>query len=383
MQTIVCFGDDWGRHPSTLQFLARQLAKRYQIVWIESLGLRYPRLTLIDFRRVLGKLMKWWRGPATQNNVSENLVVLTPMVLPFHRNPFVRLLNRLIIQRALNRLRDRQRSSSSWLVVTMFPYIEYLLGHLGEGRSVYYCVDELSEFPGMNPAAVRELEEKLLRKVNVVIVTSAALLSTKRSPGKRTQLLRHGVDFEAFSSEGLVEASPPLLIRDIPRPVFGYHGCIQEIIDFDLIATVAQRRPEWSFVFIGAQYGEVSERIALPNIHYLPVQPYSAMPSVVAHFDVGIIPYRLDERTRNCNPIKLREYLAAGKPVLSTRLPEVMMYADVVAFANTPDEFVTQGERLLRETGPEYRQKRMDRVRQDSWEAVAAKFIEFSGARAE
>jgi glycosyltransferase involved in cell wall biosynthesis len=128
-------------------------------------------------------------------------------------------------------------------------------------------------------------------------------------------------------------------------------------------------------VFIGKRDEDPSAFPLLPNIHYLPAQPYTQLPSVLKGFTVCLIPYQVDERTKDRNPVKLREYLAGGKPVLSTPLPEVLVYRDVVAIASTADEFEHAAERLLQEQGRESAHRRMEYVHDDSWDAVASRFI--------
>lgn len=374
MRTVICFGEDWGRHPSTLQFIARQLAKDHKIIWVESLGFRPPRVTLADACRIWTKLHRWLLGPARDSRVSDNLIVYTPLVLPFHGYKWAQFINRATLQRAIRQLVRNHSDGQAPVVVTASPSTAYLIGHLGESRSVYYCADEYSQMPGVDSELVRRLEGDLLQRVDTVVVTSEYLLQRKRVAGTPIALLRHGVDFEHFSNVEMPELPPSL--RIIPRPIFGYHGLIQSIIDFELIVEVADRRPAWSLVLIGDHFGDTASLPSRPNLYYLPAQSYDMIPCFIKGFDVCIMPYRLDERTMHCNPIKLREYLAAGKPVLSTPLPEVLLYRDVVEFAGTADEFIRGGDKLLQETGLEYVKKRADRVSGESWEAVARRFQE-------
>ena len=375
MRTVICFGEDWGRHPSTLQFIARQLAKDHTIIWIESLGLRRPKVTLADAQRIWTKLRKWWCGPARDSRVSDNLIVCTPLVLPFHGSKLAQFINRAILQKMIRRLVRDHSNGRAPVIVTASPSTAYLIDCLGGAKSVYYCADEYSQMPGVDSELVRRLEENLLQRVDAVVVTSEYLLQRKRVAGTPIVLLRHGVDCEHFSNVVFQEMPelPPSL-RIIPRPIFGYHGLIQSIIDFELMVEVADRRPAWSLVFIGDHFGDTASLPSRPNLYYLPAQSYDMIPWFIKGFDVCMMPYRLDERTMHCNPIKLREYLAAGKPVLSTPLPEVLLYRDVVEFAGTADEFIRGGDKLLQETGLEYVKKRTDRVSGESWETVARRF---------
>jgi glycosyltransferase involved in cell wall biosynthesis len=375
MRTVICFGEDWGRHPSTLQFLAKELAKRYRVLWIESIGMRRPRACAADFRRAWEKLRNWWRAPTKNDSGVPNVVVVAPLVLPFHGNVVARGINRVIMRLALRKALTHNESRALPLIVTASPSSEYLLDQIVSERMVYYCADEYSCMPGMDAGLIRNLEARLLSKVDAVIVTSETLLETKRAAGKPISLLRHGVDTRHFSAAARPDTPVAAVLQGIPEPIFGFYGLVQPHIDFEMIATVAQGRRDWSFVFIGKRDDDPSAFPALPNIYYLPAQPYAQLPSVLKGFTVCLIPYQVDERTRDRNPVKLREYLAGGKPVISTPLPEVLVYRDVVAIAGTADEFERAAERLLQEQGEEEAQRRMEYVHDDSWDTVACRFV--------
>jgi glycosyltransferase involved in cell wall biosynthesis len=376
MKTLICFGEDWGRHPSTFQFLARELSKRHRILWIESLGLRAPRLSTTDLRRMLKKLGQWFRHSTTREQPCGNVLIYSPLVIPFHASRWSQRINTMILTRAVRRLLRVCSATEAPILVTASPSAAYLVGRFGERRKIYYCADAYAELPGVDRHAIIKLEARLLQSVDTVVATSQTLFDAKQNLGIPIRLLRHGVDFEHFAAASQPSTEVAPLLRRIRRPVFGFHGLFQAIIDFELIGEVARRRPEWSFVFIGQPYGNFRPPATAPNVHYLPGQPYNAMPSFIRGFDVCMIPYKVDARTLAANPVKLREYLASGKPVISTRLPEVLIYDDVVRFASTAEEFIVQAEQILAEDSQDHGRKRMERVRSESWEVVAEKFRE-------
>jgi glycosyltransferase involved in cell wall biosynthesis len=376
MKTLICFGEDWGRHPSTFQFLARELSKRYRILWIESLGLRAPRLSTNDLRRMLKKLGQRFRRRGRPEQPCGNVLIYTPLVIPFHASRWAQTINIMILTRAVRRLLRNCSPSDAPILVTASPSTAYLVGRFGERRKVYYCADAYAELQGVDRHAVTKLEHRLLQSVDTVVATSQTLFDAKRNVAVPIRMLRHGVDLEHFAAAFQPSTEVAPLLRRFRRPVFGFHGLFQAIIDFELIEAVARRRPEWSFVFIGEPYGNFRPPATAPNVHYLPGQPYNAMPSFIKGFDVCMIPYKLGARTLATNPLKLREYLASGKPVISTHLPEVLIYDDVVRFASTVDEFILEAEQLLAEDSPDHGRKRMERVRSESWEVVAERFRE-------
>lgn len=377
MKTIICFGEDWGRHPSTLQFLAKRLAKDARVIWVESLGLRRPSASLADASRIFGKVLKWWRASPPADPAKGGVHVCTPLVLPLHRWRLARMVNKVILSRMIRRLVRRIAKGERPVVVTACPSTADLIGHLGEARSVYYCADDYAHMPGVEASTVRDLEARLLEKVDTMVATSEALLRTRSAAVRSTRLLRHGVDFEHFHSAALPDTPVHPSIMGIRGPIFGFHGLIQSLIDFELIAEVARRRPDWSFVFVGPAPEGLGALPVASNIHYLGAYPYVTMPSFIRAFDVCLIPYKLEDRTRACNPIKLREYLAAGKPVISTMIPEVMPYGEVVKFASTPEELIRQGEWLLQHDDASLVRRRIDRIKDETWDAVAARFREF------
>jgi glycosyltransferase involved in cell wall biosynthesis len=158
----------------------------------------------------------------------------------------------------------------------------------------------------------------------------------------------------------------------LTKPVIGFIGLIQDWIDQDLIAHVAERHPEWSLVLVGKAIVDVSRLARLPNVHLLGRRPYADLPAYCKGFSVGIIPFVLNELTHHVNPIKLREYLSAGLPVVSTPLPEVMHHAEHASIAKEPQEFVAALERAVAEDTPALRRRRSERMRKEAWEHKVA-----------
>jgi glycosyltransferase involved in cell wall biosynthesis len=241
---------------------------------------------------------------------------------------------------------------------------------LNEDLSVYYRVDDFSEFPGVQRNHIQTLEEELIRKVDIV-VGSAENLADVSKYGKTGRYLPHGVDYEHF-------ASPPtnvacqLGIENIPAPRIGFFGLLNSWIDFDLIRNVASRRPEWSFVFIGPSQLPASSLPTLPNLHFLGPLAYSELPSCASLFQAGLIPFRINPLTISVNPLKLMEYFAIGIPVISTPLPEVLKHGARVYIGVTGESFVTAIQNALAENDPGKRNDRRQLARLQSWEAKSA-----------
>jgi GT2 family glycosyltransferase/glycosyltransferase involved in cell wall biosynthesis len=234
-------------------------------------------------------------------------------------------------------------------------------------RVVYDCMDWHAGFSTNEPAML-ELEAWLTHASDVIWVTSQALLQEQRRYRTRCYLVPNACDFEHFS---VSLAPPPEALAGLPRPLIGYYGAISDWFDTTLVADVARRRPEWSFVLIGSTFGaDLTPLQGLSNVHLLGEQPYSALPAYLHAFDVCIIPFRLTPLTEATNPVKLYEYLSAGKPVVSVPLPEIEAVASegLVYTASGAEAWVQVVERALREDTPERQAARRHFARQNTWE---------------
>jgi len=207
--------------------------------------------------------------------------------------------------------------------------------------------------------------------VDIVIAPSRALHDSKSRLHSNVVYLPHGVDFDHFAAASHLLTPIPPEIVSLPKPIIGFHGLVQELIDFDMIDAIARERPTWSIVLVGRRNFDVVALPARPNIHYLGERPYADIPRYLKGFDVCLIPYRLVPRTLFANPVKLREYLATGKPIVSTPLPEVLAFGDLVEVASTASEFLVKIEVCLaRQDAPSAR--RMAAVRDETWASRAA-----------
>jgi UDP-galactopyranose mutase len=246
--------------------------------------------------------------------------------------------------------------------------------HLQPVATVYDCMDELSAFAGASPDLI-ELERELLRRSDAVFTGGHSLFEAKQRLHPRVHCFPSSVDVEHFASARGSVADPPDQLP-LARPRLGYYGVIDERLDLTLIAEVAAARPQWQIVLIGP-VTKIDEA-QLPraaNIHYLGQKPYQALPGYVAGWDVALMPFARNEATRYISPTKTPEYLAAGRPVVSTSIRDVVrMYGaqGLVRIADTPVEVVRAIEDSLRED-PLARLGEVDRLlREQSWDRTWA-----------
>jgi glycosyltransferase involved in cell wall biosynthesis len=258
------------------------------------------------------------------------------------------------------------RNPITW---TYAPSCAEVAGSLGERLIVYHCVDDFSKFTGAEEAGIAELERLLLEKSDLVVVSSNALLDSKRRSHPDTVFLPHGVDYDHFKKACSPETSIPEECRALRGPVIGFFGLVADWVDLSVFRYLASERPEWSLVLVGEIQTDVTALRDLPNVHLLGRRNYQALPGYSKAFDVAILPFVVNELTLAANPLKMREYLAAGLPVVATPLPEVKKLRHLLRLAATPQEFLSQIEALLAEgrRGPD--PELSGQMRSESWDA--------------
>lgn len=349
---IIAFCKDWNEPKTSNNHIVEELAKRHRVLWVNSIATRAPNLgSANDLKKIVRKIRSWFAGIQI---IHDRLRVLTPVVVPFPRSRLAQRFNRWLTGALVRRAARRWGFSQPQLWIFPPNAVDYV-GEFGESKVIYYCVDEWSQFTHLNADFILAKERELLAKADAVFVVSRKLLA--KHPG--AHLIPHGVNFDLFANETRVAA-------DLPAPpVIGFYGNLYDWVDQDLLAGIATLRPQWSIVLIGKIMTDVS-RLNLPNIHLLGPRRYEDLPAYCRGFAVGLIPYKLsDPRMQSVNPLKLREYLAAGVPVVSVDIPEVRGWP--IRLAKTTEEFVAQIEQALGD-----KTDHRDRVRGESWTARVA-----------
>jgi len=364
-KSIICFAHDWDGDPTSKTHIMRILARRNRVLWVNSIGMRRPRASGADVRRLADKLR---RGLGPSREVEPNLFVVNPLALPLPGVALADWLNTALIGATL-RSRARRHAIERPILWTFLPTVHRLLGRLHERLVVYHCVDEYSAFSGVSRAAVERMERELVRRADVVLTSSQQLADERRPFNSNTHFVQHGVDVTHFARAADPATEVPAEIRGLPRPVIGFHGLLAEWVDLDLVRKLADARPTWSFVLIGKPASDLGAIAGAANVHLLGRKPYGTLPAYCRGFDAAIIPFRIDALTLRSNPLKMREYLAAGLPVVSTPLPEVARYSHLLHQALAPADFLIALERALAERSPADVRRRMEAMRSESWEA--------------
>ncbi|WP_422925479.1 glycosyltransferase [Singulisphaera sp. PoT] len=360
---IICFSHDWTGDPLSKTHFMRLLAQDNRILWVNSIGYRAPTASKADLSRAFKKVAA---AMAPIKEVEPNLFVFNPLAIPAYGRPALRDLSRRLLRAQI--LRAMRRLGFKKPINWVFnPAAGIIAGTLDEEFLIYHCVDEYTAFTGVAAQSLAEIESQLLRKADAVFVSAERLYQSKAAVNPRTFLVRHGVDYEHFRQSLNPSLPIPDEIAHLKKPIIGYFGLIAEDwVDLRLLKHIADCFPECSLVMLGKTTMDVSSLAARPNVHLLGRRHYEDLPAYSKAFDVALIPFPISEVTLNANPLKAREYLASGLPVISTAIPEVEVLGQC-RIGRDHDEVVREIRAALAEPGP--CPARSETMRKESWTA--------------
>jgi glycosyltransferase involved in cell wall biosynthesis len=369
---VLCFSHDWSGDPLSKTHLMRLVAANNRVLWVNSIGYRTPTASKADVSRAFKKLTA---ATSPLREVERNIFVLNPLAIPAYGNDKIRRLNRILlrlqVKRAMRQLRFKR--PINWV---FNPAAAVIARAFDEDLLIYHCVDEYTAFSGVASQHLAELEEQLLKKSDVVIVSADLLYQSKSKFNPNTFIVRHGVDYKHFSKALAEETQIPDEIKLLPHPIIGFFGLIADWVDVDLMAYVASKFPEGSLVVLGKSTTDVSVLERQPNAYLLGRKPYQNLPAYCKGFDVALMPFRINELTLNANPLKVREYLAAGLQVVSTPIPEVQVLG-LCRIAGDKDDYVEQIIQALADPGPS--RERSLAIQHESWEAKLKEISDYLG----
>jgi glycosyltransferase involved in cell wall biosynthesis len=275
------------------------------------------------------------------------------------------------LQRSLLRSMIQQNHISDYIAWYYTPMAREFASDLKPAVTIYDCMDELSAFAGAAPA-MRANEEGLFRDADLVFTGGASLFESKRKQHSSVHLFPSSVDIEHFAQARSIKRDPEDQ-HEVPHPLLGYAGVIDERMDLELLRKVAAERPDWQIILLGpvVKIHEASLPKAA-NIHYLGMKQYSELPGYLSGWEIGMLPFALNDSTRFISPTKTPEYLAAGLRVVSTPIRDVVTpYGDLglVAIANGAREFIRAVESLLHHPPDLAFRARVDQfLSQSSWD---------------
>ena len=379
--SLVVFSDDWGRHPSSCQHLTRHLLADYGVLWVNTIGLRPPRADRETLRRAAGKLRQWTaanRADTPAPAAGPAPAVLNPRMWPWFRRPHDRAWNRRLLSSqlrpAIERLRDGRGPTAA---VCTVPVLAPLVGALPVDRWVYYCVDDFSVWPGVDGRTAGESERTLVRSADRLVAAGPALADRLRAMDRRADVAVVGHGFEpGFWENPTVPFPHPL---PAGRLVV-FWGLVDRRLDAAAVRAIAESvgpdSPAPATVLLVGPGQDEDPALATPaNVLRLPAVSREALPALAAAADVLVMPYADAPVTRAMQPLKLLEYLAAGKPAVVRDLPATRPHADCCDLADGPEAFARLvSHRLLNGESPERFDSRARRLEGVSWASRARQF---------
>src|SRR4030095_10559175 len=372
-RSIICFGgeDWWYHHPHSKYHLMRRFALAgNRVIFVNSISMGLASLNNKDLiPRITRKLKSYAKLART---TEEGVTVVSPAVVPFFGRSSVRAANTRLLTAQIGSLAKAKGLTRPILWIAIPTAVE-MIGKLGESLVVYQVSDKYDANTmdhATDPQLIRRLHEQAIEQADIIFYSSRKLLADATVGLDRSHLLEQAVDFEHWSRASQLDAAPEL--AGIPPPLIGDFGAIEPwLVDQELIKLAARVRPDWQWVFIGNKSRGLDIE-TLPNTHFLNAVPYQELPSYAAGFDVCVLPWETEQAfTSYGSAIKVREYMASGKPVVISPLPEYEPMSDVLRIARSRENFLALVEDALSERDPSIAQKRQQAVANGTWEARA------------
>ncbi|MCM3873465.1 MAG: glycosyltransferase [Pyrinomonadaceae bacterium] len=343
-----------------------------KVIFVNSISMGLASIANKDFLpRITRKLRSYAKLART---TPEGITVVSPAALPFFGSAGARAFNRRLIGAQIGAL-ARSRGLERPILWIAIPTAVEMIGRFDESLIIYHVSDKYDANTmdhATDPALIRQLHERAIDKADIIFYSGRKLLAEATRGLERSHLLEQAVDFDHWSKVASGELKVAPEIAGIPRPRLGYFGAIEPwLVDQELITRAARERPSWQWVFIGNRSRGLDIE-KLPNTHFLPAVRYDDLPRYAAGFDVCVLPWETEQTfTSYGSAIKVREYLATGKPVVIAALPEYESMSDVLRIARSRDEFFRLIEEALDENNPEAVRRRQASVTQGTWDARA------------
>jgi glycosyltransferase involved in cell wall biosynthesis len=374
-KSIVCFGgeDWWYHHPHSKNHLMRRFARAgNKVIFVNSISMGLASVTNKDFLPRVARKLKSYAKLARAT--PEGITVVSPAALPFFGSRASRAANRHLLSAQVNAL-ARSRGLSKPILWIAIPTAVEMIGRINESLVVYQVSDKYDANTmdhATDPQTIRRLHERALSSADLIFYSGRKLLAEATNAMERSFLLEQAVDFDHWAKVGSGELEVATEVAKIARPRIGYFGAIEPwLVDQELIKRASRERPHWQWIFIGNRSRGL-EIENLPNVHFLPAVAYDDLPRYAAGFDVCVLPWETGQAfTSYGSAIKVREYLATGKPVVIAPLPEYEPMSEVLRIARSRDEFLRLVEDALGEEGGERARARQSSVKDGTWDARA------------
>jgi glycosyltransferase involved in cell wall biosynthesis len=369
---VICFGgEDWWYHNRghfDMQMM-REFSGSVPVLYVNSIGMRVPRMRegSMFVTRIRRKLKSLRRGLVS---VNDRFHVFSAFVVPGKAGM---KLSGIVLRRGVRRQAKRLGIHKP-LVWVACPPAASAVDALSPVAVVYQRTDRFESFVGVDAAQITAADRALKSRADITLFCSRSLHTDERTGCRRALYVDHGVDFEQFLAAGDGSGCEPTDLASISRPRVGFVGGI-DVHTFDpaLFEDVAKRLPDVQFVLVGG-CSLPEDWCDLSNVHKLGQRPYAEVASYMAACDVLIMPWNQSEWIKACNPIKLKEYLAVGRPIVTTPFDELREYEGLVRVERSADQFAQAIQAAISENHDNAAQR--IRVRCETWKAKANRVFE-------
>ena len=370
-ENIICISSiDWDFIWQGHQEIMSAFAKNgNRVLFIENTGVRRPGIR--DISRIKSRIKNWFKGVTGIRREKDNLYIFSPIVLPFPHSRIAKWINRHLVLSVLEKWM-RITDFSNPIVWTFLPtgLALDLINSIGNKLVVYYCIADFEKLV-KNPARIRQSEIGVIKVSDLIFVQGQELKRKCEAYNKKVTIFPFGVNMDRFNEDSAKTRKPPD-IEHIKGTIIGYVGGIHKHVDFALIRFLAERNRKWTFLFIGPVQTDVSEVDGLENVIFLEQKEHKELANYINSFDVSMVPYLLNEYTETVYPTKINEYLAMGKPVVATALPEVVElnkeYGQIIYIGGSKEDFEEQIKKAMKENNSALRNKYIEVARGNSWD---------------
>lgn len=354
---FVVFAEDWESHPSSTQHLFNIISKNHEVIWFNSVGMRTPKFNIKDLKRVYSKINLILKKENEINN-EKKVIVKNPLTLPWHNSKLISIFNKRNVNKEIKILSEEP--IIYWISV---PTAINMIKPREKDIIIYYCGDDFSSLSGVDYNVVKNSEERIKKEANLIFVANEEL--RKKIDSKKAILLEHGVNIDLFSKRKDINEKIIGLNK-----IVGYYGSISSWLDYNLLEKIARERPNYNLVLIGKAEINIDKLKKYKNVKHIEAVSHKDLAGFSQYWQVSILPFMNNEQIKYCNPLKLKEYLAVGKPIVTTNFPQVKKYKEIVFIAEDNNDFLSKVDNAMLlsnspQIGWEYYCKNI--VKKESW----------------
>ncbi len=344
-------------------------------------------MTLEDFGKITVKVKQWAARPIAKPSQPDQLKILNPLMYPGFRRRWQQTLNAWLVSRSVNRSLGCRHQTEPRVAMTTLPIVADMVGRIDVDRWVYYCVDDFSVWPGLDGKVIDAMERRLVGKVDRIVAVSENLQSRLETMGRQSVLLSHGVDLDHWRfdrpapTQNRTSTTTPHRTQSLPdwwptakRPILLFWGVVDRRLDTSCCLALAQHCG--TLVLVGPEQSPDPRMTAAPGIRLPGPVSLADLPSLAAAADVLVMPYADLPVTRAMQPLKLKEYLATGKPAVVRKLPATVAWSQAADVVETPQQFVDAVIHRVGSGTPDVQHIARNRLRDESWDAKAARLEE-------